>query len=247
MALVLFFNYPQLKASYWFVYAGSHYNKNSNNLSVTLLNYGAIIQSIKTSEGCNLVLGFDCANDYLTNNVAYLGAVIGRIANRISDASFNLNHQVYQVDANEHNQHCLHSGRSGLHQVFWQVDDYNDHAATMRYRSIDGEGGFPGNVDIQVHYHLSDDNALTITYQAVADRETPLDLTNHTYWNLAGSDSILTHRGQFNSQQFLATSGMVPTGELASVKKTPLDFTSIKSIGRDIDQLKRLKVMITIT
>lgn len=216
--------------------------KNAQGLSLSVLNYGAIIQALKTSDGQNLVLGFDDPNDYLHNNPAFYGAVIGCLANRVANAEFEIKNNVWQLEKNEA-PHCLHSGSTGLHNVFWDITVHqDDNKIECQYHRPAGEAGSLANVDIKVYYHLSDTNALTITYTAICDRHAPFDLTNHTYWNLSNTDSILDTECLFSADHYLpCASDMIPTGVIASVTDTALDFRHWKKIATDIDALATTK------
>jgi aldose 1-epimerase len=215
---------------------------NAHGIKLTVLNYGAIIQSLTTPQGKNLVLGYAEANDYLrTGNPFFYGAVIGRLANRVENAAFTLTTEPFQLQRNENQQHCLHSGTQGLHAVFWQVNQQTDKLI-LTYHSVDGEAGFPGNVDFTIEYQLTDDNSLIINYFAIPDRLTPLDLTNHTYWNLGGAQTILHDKATFFANLYLAVDdAMIPTGEQYRVKNTPLDFLTQKALGDEIALLKKTR------
>ena len=212
--------------------------KNKQGLQITVLNYGGIIQSVKTADDIELVLGFEKPEDYVNNNSAYLGAIVGRLANRVANARFSLDGTDYQLEANEA-PHTLHAGSVGLDKVFWEMTVADEgNAVSLFHHSPDGTGGFPGNLDITVTYTLTDHNALIINYHATTDTATPLDLTNHTYWNLAGEVSILSHQAQFSADSYLETKNMIPTGSILSVQNTPLDFTQTKAFSTDIEALK---------
>ena len=215
--------------------------KNKQGLQITVLNYGGIIQSVKTADDIELVLGFENPEDYVNNNTAYLGAIIGRLANRVANARFSLDGSNYQLEANEA-PHTLHAGSAGLDKVFWQMTVASEsNAVSLFHHSPNGAGGFPGNLDISVTYTLTDHNALIIDYHATTDTATPLDLTNHTYWNLASEASILSHHAQFAADTYLETDNMIPTGKILPVQNTPLDFTQTKAFSTDIDDLKHTR------
>lgn len=213
--------------------------QNSHGLSLSVLNYGAIIQSLETDQGQNLVLGFSDPNDYLNNNTAFYGAVIGCLANRVSNAEFTCHNKTWQLEQNEA-PHCLHSGSEGLHNVFWDVGvNKQTNTIECQYHRPRGEAGSLANLDINVCYHLSDKNALTITYTAICDQPAPFDLTNHTYWNLSNTESILNTECHFFADHYLpCTPEMIPTGDIASVADTALDFRQWKKIGTAINTLK---------
>lgn len=216
---------------------------NAAGLSLTVLNYGAIIQALSTATGDNFVLGYENSDDYLHDNAPFYGAVIGCLANRVANGQFQCEQHTYQLEKNENRQHCLHSGSHGLHRVFWDVE-LNTATQTIecRYRRVAGEAGFPGNVEICVKYQLSDANALTITYSATCDAITPLDLTNHSYWNLGTTDSVLHYQYQFAADHYLpCDADMIPTGEIAPVKNTALDFSQWQTIADKIEPLAATK------
>lgn len=211
--------------------------RNTNNIGLTVLNYGGIIQALTTPSNKNLVLGYEQPEQYVNNNPCYLGAIVGRLANRVVNGHYIIEQQQYQLQQNEKQRHCLHSGTTGLHNVYWDMDGTTDKI-TLHYYSPDGEGGFNANVDINVEYQLTNDDELIITYRATSDAATPLDLTNHSYWNLNGGDSVLQHECLFFAEDYLPTSHeMIPSGEIISVHDTALDFTLWKTIGHDIKQL----------
>lgn len=216
-----------------------HILHNKLGLSVTILNYGGIIQAIKTKTGTNLVLGFNKTADYIQHNYQHFGAIIGRLANRVANAKFKINNHVYNLERNEKNKQCLHSGSTGLQFVYWDLKFlHEDNAVQLKYHSPDGEGGFPGNVDFLVTYQLTETNQLIMTYRATTDQVTPIDLTNHTYWNLSANETILHARAKFYADQYLPTDiDNIPLGNSLSIKNTPLDFIDTKSIGQDIMQL----------
>ena len=212
--------------------------KNRNNIIVTLLNYGAIIQSVKTCEGDELVLGFRDPEQY-KHNPYFFGATIGRVANRIAGGQFTCQGKTYLLERNENKKHCLHSAHSGLHQVFWTVASrLEKNKIEFQYNSAANEVDFPANVEIKVSYELTDNNELIIDYTAITDMVTPLDLTNHTYWNLSGKGNILDHEIKFDADYYLElTSDLIPTGKIIHTKNTPFDFFQYKTIGQDIDRL----------
>jgi len=219
-----------------------HTLSNSSGLQITILNYGGIIQSIKTRQGDNLVLGFTNTDDY-PGNKAYFGAIIGRVANRIANAQFNIGDRHYRVEANENGKQCLHSGSSGLHSVFWNLTFLPDeNAVRLDYLSRDGEGGFPGNVNFKVSYQLTNDNQLIIDYTAKSDQITPIVLTNHTYWDLSTHDTILNQYAKFCAEQYLPLdTNNIPLGDVLTTKNSILDFSAEKRIGENIDQLTQTK------
>lgn len=220
---------------------------NSQGLTVSLSNLGASIWSVTVPEKGNeqtsteLVLNYQNVADW-AKNPYYFGVTAGRVANRIGGASFDLNGQTINLMANE-GKNQLHGGPGGVSQCFWSFEtsqDENSVAVTYRYHSPDGDQGFPGNMDIELTYRLTNDNELLLTYQAIADQTTPICLTNHAYWNLAGTSNgdILAHKLELPADYTLALDEQqIPTGELNLVTDSAFDFRTEKAIGKDIDQL----------
>jgi aldose 1-epimerase len=189
----------------------------------------------------NVLLGFNNLAEYQTNK-PYFGAIIGRVGNRIAGAKFELNGVKYKLNANS-GALTLHGGRKGFNKVIWKsaaLDSPNAPGVRFTYLSPDGEENFPGNLNVSVTYRITPDNALHIEYLANTDQPTPVNLTNHAYFNLAGPDStsILDHELQLNAQRYtLNDKNLVPTGQILPVELTPLDFTSPQPIGRRIAQV----------
>ena len=218
--------------------------KNSKGVSAEITNFGGIVVSLmvpdKNGKVKDVVLGFDSLADYEKKG-PYLGAAIGRYANRIGGASFGLNGVEYKVDKNEGENH-LHGGFVGYDKVVWAAEIVNNNgteALELSYRSGDGEGGFPGNLDVKVIYTVTEDNELVMDYYAVPDKDTVVNLTNHSYFNLSGhaSGKILDHKLMMKADKFTPTdSASIPTGEIVEVKGTPMDFTTMKTIGQDINE-----------
>ena len=213
---------------------------NANGMTASISDYGGTIQSIilPTADGpVDVVLGFDSVTGYEENAGACFGALVGPVANRISNASFELNNETFSVEQN-FGDHCLHSGSINFsHRILASKTETLDSEVRLilTIMSPDGEGGLPGNLSVQVTYALTNNNELRIDYSATSDRDTILNLTNHSYFNLAGSGSALDHQVKIHSSQVLeiADWGM-PTGELRNIAGTPLDFTSAKAIGDHI-------------
>jgi aldose 1-epimerase len=214
---------------------------NDNGLSAGITNYGGIIVSLlapnRDGQLGDVVLGFDSLEDYLQKN-PFFGCLVGRYANRIAGGSFTLNGVGYTLAQNNGPNH-LHGGLKGFDKVIWQAEtESSDNAASLRlhYLSRDGEEGYPGNLSVNVVYALSNDNALKIDYQATTDQATILNLTNHTYFNLAGRGDILGHVMTLNAEQFTPVdAALIPTGELRSARGTPMDFTRPIPIGDRIN------------
>jgi len=215
---------------------------NQNGMEVTILTLGGIIQSIRVPDRAGHVgevtLGCDTVGDYERCG-AYLGAIIGRFANRIAGGEFQLDGERYRLACNNGPNH-LHGGQAGFDRRVWRAEHRTqDNLATLVLYcdSPADEEGYPGTLNVQVTYTLNDQNELCIDYQAVTDAPTIVNLTNHAYFNLNGSADCLSHRLQLHSSRFTPTDDTaIPLGEIASVSHTPMDFTTMKPIGRDIDQ-----------
>lgn len=199
--------------------------------AVTLLNLGCVTQSWVSSLGGpqrHVVLGYSVPAAYLTNP-QFLGAIVGRVANRIANARFDLDGTTYQLDANEP-PHLLHGGPNGLHQRIWQADVDGRRAVQLRLHSPDGDQGFAGAVDFTVEISLSD-NTLTYAMSARVDRPTPINLAQHSYYNLAGSGPIKDHRLQIAADAILHTDATgIPLGAKHSLDDQALDFRTPKTI-----------------
>lgn len=200
----------------------------NKNLSLTIIEYGATIQSLKFN-GKEMVLGFENFNGYLTDT-NYLGAVVGRYANRISNGEFTLNGIKYSLTKNEPNK-TLHGGEKGLSKVYWQ-GKVEDNKIIMEYLSLDGEEGFPGDLKIKVTYSL-EGSGLVIYYSAISNKDTVVNLTNHAFFNLNfGKESILNHEMYINANAFTPINEQaLATGEIRKVENTVFDFTTKKVIG----------------
>jgi aldose 1-epimerase len=216
---------------------------NTNGIRVSITNYGGIITSIYTPdmEGSfeDIVLGFKSVEEYATGH-PYFGCITGRYANRIAKGCFTLNGEVYKLVCNDGPNH-LHGGVHGFEKKIWRAETIQvpeGVAFQLTYTSIDGEEGYPGNLNISVIYTLTRTNQLRIEYQAKTDRSTVVNLTNHSYFNLEGensSSSILNHVLQINAKKYTAIDKTcIPTG-IESLSGTPLDFRQAKSIGKHIN------------
>ncbi len=220
---------------------------NSRGMQVSVTNIGAALVKVMCPDGegktADVVLGFDTGEDYL-NNPSFFGVVIGPNANRTGGASYQLDGNTWQLDAND-GPNNLHSHKEkGWHKCLWDAV-VNDMSVTFLLEDTDGNLGFPGNKKASVTYSLDEENALRLHYHGISDRRTILNLTNHTYFNLEGHDSgnIERHELQLEASRYTpADSGSIPTGEIAEVGGTPMDFRSLKRIGEEIgaefEQLK---------
>lgn len=217
--------------------------RNSRGMVVKVTEYGLIITEIhvpdRNGRNGNVVLGFDNLERYLKGH-PFFGAIAGRVANRIARGSFTLDSRTHTLAVNNGVNH-LHGGLKGFDKRVWknagiQIAD-GKASITFTYTSVDGEEGYPGNLTVVVTYTVTDGNEIRIDYQATTDQATPVNLTNHSYFNLAGSGDILGHELQLSAGQYTPTdSGLIPTGEIASVTSTPLDFTRMTRIGARYDK-----------
>jgi len=210
---------------------------NEAGIEVKITNYGAIITTIKVPdrEGkfADVVLGHDTLEGYV-NRSRYFGALCGRYANRIAHGRFRLNDVEYSLAINNGENH-LHGGLKGFDKVVWQATEIPG-GVELTYLSRDGEEGYPGNLESTVTYELTETNELQVEYLATTDQDTILNLTNHSYFNLAGDGTILDHELTVNAEAFTPVNkGLIPTGEIRGVKNTPMDFTSSTPIGARID------------
>ena len=227
---------------------------NANGVEVRAITYGAIIVSVRTPDRsgrlADIVLGFDDLDGYLSRS-RYFGAVVGRYGNRIANATFSLDGQIYRLAANNGPNH-LHGGIKGFDKALWQGEPFardGTVGVVFKYASPDGEEGYPGRLDASVTYTLTQRNALTVEYRATTDKPTHVNLTQHSYFNLAGEGSgangqILDHELTIDADRYTPIDeGMIPTGEIAPVDGTPFDFRHPTTIGARIDhdheQLRR--------
>ncbi len=216
--------------------------RNTKGVRIAITNYGGIITSIvvpdREGRAGDIVLGFDTLDGYLKGH-PYFGAIIGRYGNRIGKARLSLDGVEYRLAQNDGDNH-LHGGLKGFDKVVWHAREYADAAGqhlALHYRSRDGEEGYPGNLDVNVVYTLNENNQLRIEYTATTDKPTVVNLTNHSYFNLAGDGDILGHVLRLNADQFTPVDkGLIPTGELRAVQGTPFDFTTPTAIGARINQ-----------
>jgi aldose 1-epimerase len=218
--------------------------KNRNGLQVEITTYGGAVVSIKTPDRSgrmsDIVLGYGDANGYVSD-ISYFGALIGRYANRIARGRFTLNGVEYHLPQNNGVNH-LHGGVRGFHKVVWKARELtrtDGVGLELTYLSKDNEEGYPGNLSVTVNYVLSDANELRIEYHATTDKETVINLTHHSYFNLAGAGmgDILRHEVKINADRFTPVDEtLIPTGELRAVKGTPFDFSRATAIGSRINQ-----------
>ncbi len=218
--------------------------KNKNGAKVDISNYGAVIVKIivpdKDGVYKDVVLGYDSVQDY-EKCKSYFGAAVGRYGNRIKKGFFKLDGKEYQLTINDGENH-LHGGKHGINKKLWTVTEYdttkNGEKITLKHFSADGEEGYPGNVEINITYILTNDNELVIDYSATTDKNTILNPTNHSYFNLTGdlTKTILDHELMIDANQFTPVDDkLIPLGDFMDVANTPFDFRTPKKIGKDIE------------
>jgi aldose 1-epimerase len=213
---------------------------NTNGLEASITNFGGIVVSMKTPDRngrmTDVVLGFDTLDGYLGDN-PYFGAIVGRYGNRIAKGRFTLNGKEYKLATNNGPNH-LHGGIKGFNKVVWQAQPIGDSGLKLTYVSKDGEDGYPGTLTATVEYTLTGADELKISYLATTDKDTVVNLTNHSYFNLAGegTSDILGHQMQIHADRFTPVdSTLIPTGELRPVAGTPFDFRQPHTIGERIN------------
>ena len=218
---------------------------NRKGTIVKVTNYGLIITDIQTADRngklTHVVLGFDTLAEYQKGH-PFFGAIAGRVANRIAKGKFSLDGQAYTLAVNNVPNH-LHGGKKGFDKVVWEARPLpatdREQAIEFHYLSKDGEEGYPGNLDVTVIYALTDENEIRMEYRAKTDKATPVNLTNHSYFNLAGSGDTLGTEMFIDADRYTPTDKtLIPTGQIAPVQGTPLDFTKPTTMAARIDQLK---------
>lgn len=215
---------------------------NGHGVSVDVISYGGIITKLITpdnqGQAGDIVLGFDSLADYEQKN-PYFGALIGRYGNRIANGQFSLDGQQISLERNDGDNH-LHGGKQGFDKKNWHMRPFSTAQSvgvTLSLKSPDGDQGYPGNLDVQVVYELTVDNRLDIRFQATTDKPTVVNLTQHSYFNLAGQGDILAHELMIPASQITPVrAGLIPTGELQAVAGTVFDFQQAKPIGKDIEK-----------
>jgi aldose 1-epimerase len=218
---------------------------NANGVSMKLTDYGATVLAVETPDRdgklANITLGFDKLDGYLKRH-PYFGSTVGRYCNRIAAGKFTLDGKEYTLATNDGANH-LHGGENGLDRVLWTAEPIKtDDSVGVKftYDSPDGEEGYPGKLQIVASYELNNDDELTMTMTATTDKPTPVNLTNHCYWNLggAGSGTILEDELKVDADKYLPVdAGLIPTGELRDVAGTPFDFREPHKIGERIGEL----------
>jgi len=222
-----------------------HTLRNADGMEVKLSDYGAAVTSISLPDGSGgrreIVAGFDSLDGYFsesyTSNAPYFGCTVGRYASRIKDGKFSIDGQDYTVDVNDGSNH-LHGGVDALDKRVWKAEKKGDNAVRFSLRSPDGDGGYPGNLDVSVTYTLTDDNELVMDYAGTTDKATPLSMTNHAYFNLSGfTETIHNHRARIDADAFLQPDGTnVPVGKETSVEGHFTDLRSPTRLGDRLDQ-----------
>jgi len=221
--------------------------KNSHGMVAKWIERGATLAELQVPDRngnfADVVLGFDDLTGYESGSNQHFGCITGRYANRIRDARFTLDEVEYQL-ARNHGVHHLHGGgERSIDRISWQAEPFENAEASgvrFKYTSPDGEESYPGNLAMEVTYTLTDENSLRIEYQATTDKPTPVNLTNHTYFNLAGhgSGSILEHEVRIDADQYtVADDDLIPTGKIASVANTPLDFRTRHAISDHFSEI----------
>ena len=214
--------------------------RNANGIEIKATNYGGIITSIVTPDRSgrpgDIVLGFDTIEGYLKSS-PYFGAVVGRYGNRIAKGRFTLDGQTYSLAINNGPNH-LHGGLKGFDKVVWTAEPLSGRmGVAFSRRSPDGEEGYPGNLDVRIVYELTDRDELLVEYHATTDKATPINLTQHSYFNLATDGDILGHQMMIEADRYTPVDAtLIPTGELAAVQGTPFDFRTPTAIGARIGQ-----------
>ena len=205
--------------------------RNAAGMEVSVINYGGRIVSVwvpdKNGEMKDVVLGFDSIDDYTTQNSDF-GAIIGRYGNRIAQGKFTLEGTEYNLPKNN-GENSLHGGHQGYQYRYFDIEQLSDTSLVCTRLSADGEAGYPGNLNVKVIYTLTADNAIRIDYEATTDKTTVLNLTNHSYFNLSGdpNNTVLDHVLYINADRYTPVAeDLIPTGEVASVRNTPFDFTT---------------------
>src|SRR5690606_24806100 len=214
--------------------------RNENGVEVELATLGAAIHAIRTPDRAgqvaDIVLGFDTLDGWM-NNAPFFGVVVGRYANRIANGRFTLDGQEYTLATNDGPNH-LHGGNRGFDKVNWSAEvlTSDDPAVRFTYVSADGEEGYPGTLTVSVTYTLDDDNELRLDYEATTDAPTVVNLSNHSYFNLAGTGTVLDHEIRIAADRYTPVDAtLIPTGELAPVEDTPFDFRTATAIGARIE------------
>jgi aldose 1-epimerase len=218
--------------------------KNAKGATAKVITYGATLTELwvpdRTGKMGDVVLGFDNIQGYVGKH-PWFGATVGRVANRIAKGKFSLDGKEYSLEINNPPNN-LHSGSKGLSHIVWKAEPLHEpHAAAVRFTAVspDGDGGFPGSLSVTLVYRLTDSNELKLEYTATTDKATPVNLTNHSYFNLDGAKDVLAEVLYLPAERYTPVDAtMIPTGEIQPVKGTPLDFTHPVAIGAHIAEMK---------
>lgn len=221
---------------------------NTNGMVAQITNLGGKVVNLWTPDRNgdfeDVVLGFSTINEYMNTSEIYFGSLIGRYGNRIAKGHFTIGDSTYTL-AQNNGENALHGGVKGYNNVVWDASQIDDHTLVLTYFSPDGEEGYPGNLNVKVQYQLKEDNELKIEYWATTDKTTPVNLTHHSFFNLkgAGHGTVLNHVVQINADYYTPVdAGLIPTGEIAPVEGTPMDFRTSTAIGARInDDFEQLK------
>lgn len=211
----------------------SLYTISNNKINAEISDFGGVIYSLNVPDKAgnlqNVVLAYKNNSDYLNNN-PFLGTLVGRYANRIKNGKFTIDNIDYQLTKNS-NGHSLHGGGE-FNNVIWEVVEHKTNSLTLKYRAFDMEYGFPGNLNVEVKYTITDDNAIKIEYRATTDKRTIINLTNHSYFNLDNSDTIDEHLISLNADSYTVTDlELIPTGEIRDVKNTVYDLRNTQKFA----------------
>lgn len=213
----------------------------SATMQLAITNYGGRLVGLwtpdKNGKMIDVVVGLGSVKEYVESTEPYFGATIGRVGNRIAKGKFTLNGERYSVPINN-GENSLHGGKNGFQYVVWDAEQPNETTLILNYLSPDMEEGFPGNLNVKVTYSLSDENTVRMEYEATTDKATPVNLTNHAFFNLngEGSGTILNHSMQIYADKYSPVDkGLIPIGKLEDVKETPFDFIEVHTIGERID------------
>jgi aldose 1-epimerase len=217
---------------------------NKNGVIASVMNYGATLVTLEApdrhGQPGDVILGFDTLDGYVHHNSPYFGCIVGRCTNRIAHGRFHLDGKEHRLATND-GPHHLHGGRKGFDKAFWHAEAGTGKSPSVKfsYQSPDGEEGYPGTLGVAVVYTLTDNNELAIDYTATTDKATPVNLTNHAYFNLAVSGDVLGHELMIASTRYVPVNdSLIPTGKIESVKGTPMDFAKSTPIGQRIAQVK---------
>jgi aldose 1-epimerase len=222
--------------------ANLYFLTNNNGMGMKVTNYGARVVALcvpdKTGKPVDVVLGYNTLDEYINQPENYFGAAIGRFGNRIGKATFSIDSVTYALGANDGENH-LHGGKKGYFGVVWNAEQVNESKIIFTYRSVDGDEGYPGNLDISMIYEVTADNEFKIEYVATTDKKTICNLTHHTYFNLSGegAETINDHVLMIKSDRFTPVDNtLIPTGELAMIVETPMDFSTPTVIGERLEE-----------